>query len=88
MKRYLSSQAPMPETRFTGFNFARYINPDFNRLIERYFQTVPPQERVEILGQILAHQTEVLSQMGLFYNVQSVAVATRYPSYASVRTRW
>src|SRR5207244_1927035 len=30
MKRYLISQAPMAENRFTGFNFARYINPEFN----------------------------------------------------------
>jgi peptide/nickel transport system substrate-binding protein len=77
MRRYLISQAPVAETRFTGFNFARYINQDFNGLIERYFRTVPQQERVDILRQILAHQTEVLSQMGLFYNVQSVAIANR-----------
>src|SRR5439155_716418 len=37
MNRYLISQTPTAETRFTGFNFTRYINPAYNELIVRYF---------------------------------------------------
>ena len=77
MNRYLISQTPTAETRFTGFNFTRYINPAYNELILRYFQTIPRPERTEILGQILRHQSEQLVIMGLFYNVQSVGIGKR-----------
>lgn len=77
MTRYLISQAPVAENRYTGQNFARYMNLEFNELIERYFRTIPKPERLEILRQIVRHQTENLQQMGLFYNVQSVARGKR-----------
>ncbi len=77
MKRYLIAQAPVAENRYTGFNFARYRNQEFNDLIERYFRTIPAAERVDVLRQIVGHMTEQLTQMGLFYNVQSVAIGKR-----------
>jgi peptide/nickel transport system substrate-binding protein len=77
MPRYLISQAPVAENRYTGQNFARYMNQEFNDLIERYFRTIPKPERMDILGQIVRHQSENLQQMGLFYNVQSVARVKR-----------
>jgi peptide/nickel transport system substrate-binding protein len=77
MNRYLISQTPTAETRFTGFNFTRYQNPAYHELILRYFQTIPRTERTEVLGQILRHQSEQLVIMGLFYNVQSVGIGKR-----------
>jgi ABC-type transport system substrate-binding protein len=77
MKQYLISQTPLPENGFTGQNFARYVNPAYNDLIERFFQTIATGERTELLRQILRHQSEQLVIMGLFYNVQSVALGKR-----------
>jgi peptide/nickel transport system substrate-binding protein len=77
MTRYLISQAPVAENRFTGQNFARYMNQEYNDLIERYFLTIPKAERMELLRRIVRHQSESLHQMGLFYNVQSVAISKR-----------
>jgi ABC-type transport system substrate-binding protein len=77
MKQYLTSQTPTAETRFVGRNFTRYVNPEYNDLIVRYFQTIPRPQRTEVLGQILKHQSENLVIMGLFYNVQSVAIGKR-----------
>jgi peptide/nickel transport system substrate-binding protein len=77
MTRYLISQAPVAENRYTGQNFARYMNQEYNDLIERYFLTIPKPERMELLRRILRHQSESLHQMGLFYNVQSVAISKR-----------
>jgi len=53
MKRYLIAQAPVAENRYTGFDFARYRNQEFNNLIERYFRTIPPPERVDVLRQVV-----------------------------------
>jgi peptide/nickel transport system substrate-binding protein len=77
MKQYLISQTPIAEHRFVGQNFTRYMNPEYNDLILRYFRTIPRDERTEVLGQILHHQSENLIIMGLFYNVQSVALGKR-----------
>jgi peptide/nickel transport system substrate-binding protein len=77
MKQYLISQTPIAETRFIGQNFTRYMNPEYNELVLKYFRTIPRQERTEALGQILHHQSENLIIMGLFYNVQSVALGKR-----------
>ncbi len=77
MKQYFASQVPTPETRFVGQNFARYANPEYTGLVERYFRTIPREERTQLLGDILHHQSEQLNIMGLFYNVQSVAIGKR-----------
>jgi len=77
MKQYLISQTPIAENRFIGQNFTRYMNPEYNDLVLRYFQTIPRAQRIEVLGQILKHQSENLIIMGLFYNVQSVAIGKR-----------
>jgi peptide/nickel transport system substrate-binding protein len=77
MTRYLIASAPVAGNRYTGQNFARYMNQEYNDLIERYFLTIPKGERLEILRQVLRHQSESLHQMGLFYNVQSVAIGKR-----------
>ena len=77
MTRYLIASAPVSANRYTGQNFARYMNQEYNDLIERYFLTIPTAERLDILRQIVRHQSESLHQMGLFYNVQSVAIGKR-----------
>jgi peptide/nickel transport system substrate-binding protein len=77
VKNFLISKAAVAENGFTGQNFARYMNQEFNDLIERYFRTIPKQERIEVLRGVVIHQSRELSQMSLFYNVQSVAVGKR-----------
>ncbi len=68
--RYHSSNTPLPENGFrvTGNN-ARYRNPEFDALLERYITTIPRAERIQTLGQIVHHQTEELTWMGLIYDV-------------------
>jgi hypothetical protein len=77
MKTFLAMRAPVAENRWSGNNFSRYTNPELNDRIERYFTTVPRADRLEILRQIVHHQSEQLSQMGLFYHVQSLAIGHR-----------
>jgi ABC-type transport system substrate-binding protein len=68
--RWHSSKAPVPENRFqiTG-NDPRYQNREFDSLIDRYIRAVPRDERLQALGDLVHHQTEQLSNMGLFYTV-------------------
>jgi peptide/nickel transport system substrate-binding protein len=78
LSRNHGSQTPLPEDNFRRYtNKSRYMNAEYDGLIDRYFATVPWQERVGVLGQIMQHTTENLIVMGLFYDVEPMAVANR-----------
>ncbi len=78
MMRFHSSQAPLPENRFTMIgNYARYQNPELDALLDRYFTTIPTRERLETLGGIVHHLTENLPQMPIVYGLDATMVANR-----------
>lgn len=78
LNRLHSSQAPLPENNFrVAGNSSRYINPQFDALIERYYVTIPRPERTQVLGQIVRHMTEQLNVMGLFYSTEPTMIGNR-----------
>lgn len=74
---HYSLNAPLPENRFTGRSRSRYMNADFDGLLDRYFSTVPKAERTQALGDILYHISDQLNLMGLFYDTQPMLVGNR-----------
>ncbi len=70
-------ETPLPETNWNGRNKARYRNPDFDALIDRYFVTIDRKERMEVLGEIIHHTTDQLNVMGLFYQAAPTMVGSR-----------
>lgn len=78
LKALRSSEAPLPENNFrvTGNN-ARYMNAEFDALIERFHVTVPVKERTEVLGQIISHIADQLPMLGLFYDGEPVFINNR-----------
>jgi ABC-type transport system substrate-binding protein len=58
-------------------NYARYINPELDSLIDRYAATIPKAERLQVLGQIARHQSENLSLLPLFHTVGPTIAAAR-----------
>lgn len=75
--RYLSSQAPLPENAFRGNNRSRYLNPEFDALIQRYVTTIPIGERAQILGDLIFHMTDLALVLGLITDVEPMAVSKR-----------
>jgi peptide/nickel transport system substrate-binding protein len=67
MLRWRSSQTPLPENGFAGQNRGRYQNAELDGLVERYAGTIPKPERLQVLAQILHHQTEQLTIIPLLY---------------------
>src|SRR5207249_2474179 len=56
-----SSQTRLPSNNFRAQgvgNTSRYMNPEFDALLETYFKTVPMPERIQVLGQIIRHMAE------------------------------
>lgn len=86
-----SSQAPLPSNNFRVVgvgNRSRYMNPEFDAHLERYFKTVPTGERTQVLGQIIYQIADQLTQLGLHYNpIPGAAadhvtnVSTNWPAY-------
>jgi hypothetical protein len=68
ISRVRSSLTPLPENRFVGSNYARYVDPEFDALIDRFLSTIPWSERMQVLRQTMRYISERLNLMGLFYD--------------------
>src|SRR4029453_17003229 len=77
---YNSSNARLPSNNFRiagPGNRSRYMNAEFDALLETYFRTVPMPERNQALGQIIHHMAEQLSVVGLYYYPRPGAISNR-----------
>jgi peptide/nickel transport system substrate-binding protein len=75
--RLHSSQAPRADTRWAGNNLGSYNSPELDSLLDRFFATIPNDERLRVGGQLFRHVTENVVGMGLFYNVDISMVNNR-----------
>jgi ABC-type transport system substrate-binding protein len=73
--RLHGSEAPLPENRYQGRNRARYVNAEFDAIIDRYMATIPRAPRVQLLGQIIQHMTDQVVNLSLFYDVETTLVS-------------
>ncbi|HZT07711.1 MAG TPA: ABC transporter substrate-binding protein [Chloroflexota bacterium] len=85
LKQLHSSRTPLPENNFRSGNVSRYMNPEFDAMLDTYFSTVPIQQRIQALGQILYHMADQLTQMGLFYDAEPTMLSNRLQN---VTARW
>jgi peptide/nickel transport system substrate-binding protein len=72
-----SSQATTKENNYTGANISRYMNPEFDALIDRYYVTIDQRERTGIVGQIMHRMTDEVLLLGLFYTIEPILVNNR-----------
>src|SRR5207247_7959511 len=75
--RLHGSESPLPQNRFQGRNTNRYMNPEFDSLLDRYQSTIPWGPRMQLLGEIVGHISDQLNAMGLFYDVGTTLVSNR-----------
>ncbi len=84
--RYFESlqgkRARLPENNWVGVgggttNYARYVNPEFDGLVDRFFNTIPRQERMLIAGQLVHHITDQLIHMSLYYRIDATLMHSR-----------
>jgi len=75
-----SSQTRLPSNGFrvaAAGNRSRYMNPEFDALLDKYFATVPVPERTQDLGEIIRHIADQVTLLGLFYNPIPAAASNR-----------
>ncbi len=72
-----SSQATTRENNFSGANISRYMNPEFDALIDRYYVTIDRAERTRIVGEIMHRLTDEVLILGFFYTIEPILVNNR-----------
>jgi ABC-type transport system substrate-binding protein len=83
-----SSSTPLPSNGFQGGNRARYVNPAFDDLLNRYLVTIPMKDRLPVLGDILHHQTDQLTLMTLFYQGSANILGDSHLKNANGTAMW
>jgi peptide/nickel transport system substrate-binding protein len=84
--RFHGREAAVQENRFSGGNRSRYLNPEYDGLIDSYMVTIPLGERQQILARIVRHMTENLNVMGLWFNTEPAAVSKRVVGFTNKKT--
>lgn len=76
-----SSSAPLPERNYqapaSSRNRGQYVNPEYDGLMDRYRMTIPMRERMQILTDIVRHQTDLQLVVGLFYTADAIMITKR-----------
>jgi peptide/nickel transport system substrate-binding protein len=78
---FLTSEVPLPERRYSGKNVSRYSSPEMDSLVDRYFASVQPRERTQVLAQLMRHMSDQLPIMPLFYDTEPSLVSNRIANY-------
>jgi peptide/nickel transport system substrate-binding protein len=58
LKRYHGNQARLPSNNFTGSNYMRYMNAEWDGLLDRFFVTIPTAERMAVLREIVRYMSD------------------------------
>ncbi len=72
-----SAEARVAEKNYNGRNNGRYMNPELDAIIDRYWVTIPWNERMEVTGQILSHLTDQVTVLPLFYDMDIMLSSNR-----------
>jgi peptide/nickel transport system substrate-binding protein len=88
VERLHSAQAPMPQNRFAGGNRSRYMNAEFDGLIDQYLATIPREPSMRVLGQIVHHISDQLNVMGLFYDLRTTLISNRLEHVSAQYPTW
>jgi peptide/nickel transport system substrate-binding protein len=71
-----NTAGPENQFRVTG-NRSRYQSPELDSLVDKYLVTIPMQERLQVLSQIVRHISQNLNIMGIIYNSSPTLISNR-----------
>ena len=86
LSNLLSSQARIPETGYLGTNYSRVMDPALDGLIDRYFGTIPWDDRMSVGRQIVQQITAQVIWLDLFYDAQPILINDRVLHVAAVKS--
>ena len=72
-----SVDARLAENNYSGRNYARYMNPEFDALIDRYVSSIARAPRMDALRQVVRHMSDQLNILPLYYRAVPSLVSNR-----------
>ena len=72
-----SSQARLAENNYTGRNYPRYMNPEFDGMVDRLFSSIAHQDRVRALQQVIQHMTDQVVMVPLYFAPMPTMLSNR-----------
>jgi peptide/nickel transport system substrate-binding protein len=73
----VSTDAPRQENNYVGQNIIRYQNPDYDALIAKYLSTIPKNDRLQVLGEMVHFSTDQLLLVPLYHEPEPVLISNR-----------
>jgi hypothetical protein len=73
----------LPDNNYIGNNQARYMNREFDSLLDRYYVTIPMSERINVVGQLIHTISDELIVLPLFYGAEPVVIGSRLLNVAA-----
>jgi len=77
LKELRSVDARLPENNYRGLNYSRYMNAEYDALLDRYLASIPRAARMDSLRDVIRHMTDQLNIMPLYYNASPTIVSSR-----------
>ncbi len=84
-ERIVSSEAALPENRFSGKNRTRYMNPEMDGYVHAYLTTIPIAPRIDALAKIMHLMTQDAVALGVFYAPEPRLIANRLVNVAATK---
>jgi peptide/nickel transport system substrate-binding protein len=72
-----SSKVPGPQNNYTNGNYPRYSNPQWDAMIDRYAVTIPLDQRLQIMTDIIKWLQDNLMDVGVIYSTHPQFAARR-----------
>jgi hypothetical protein len=62
-----------------------HLKPEFDAVIDRFYTTIPWQERMDALREIIRHASDQMLVMGMFCSTEAKLVSNRVEEAAPIR---
>jgi len=83
--RFTGKEAPLPDNKWRGKNRTRYQNPDYDGAVERFYSTIPQQERMQALAQMVHILSDQVVALGIFYAPEPILISNRLVNVAAAK---
>ncbi len=84
----MSRNAQLPSNNYVGSNYSRYMNPEFDTAVLRFYSTIDRSQRMEVLKPIIRQISDEVILMGLFYDTTVTVVNNRVRGVTAANQGW
>jgi peptide/nickel transport system substrate-binding protein len=88
LSRLYGPNTPLPENEYTGVNRSRHRNPELDGNIDRFLVTIPREERMSVLREIVRYVSDQAIILGIFWDPGPTMISNRVKNAAEPSDVW